>query len=48
MLDSPLMDYVARTAELEKAFRLMWLNHLRGNRQIADVDVDLEQLLAGA
>lgn len=48
MIDSPLMDYVARTAELEKAFRLMWLNHLRGNRQIADVDVDLEQLLAGA
>ncbi|MFC4622256.1 tetratricopeptide repeat protein [Comamonas nitrativorans] len=41
-----LMDYASRTAELEKAYRLMWLNHLRGNLGIGDTDADLEQLLA--
>lgn len=48
MINSPLMDYVVRTAELEKAYRLMWLNHLRGDLKIFDVNVNLEQLLAEA
>jgi predicted O-linked N-acetylglucosamine transferase (SPINDLY family) len=37
-----LMDYRARTRELEKAFRLMWLNYLRGDRKSLDVGADLE------
>lgn len=41
-----LMDYTSRTAELEQAYRLMWLNYLRGNLRIDDADADLEQLLA--
>lgn len=43
---SVLMDYVSRTAELEKAYRLMWLNYLRGDRKALSVDADLEQALA--
>ena len=39
------MDYAARTADMEKAFRLMWLNYLRGDRQSLDVNDDLEALL---
>ncbi|MCZ2499293.1 tetratricopeptide repeat protein [Xylophilus sp. Kf1] len=40
-----LMDYRGRTAELEKVFRLMWLNHLSGQRQYLSADVDLEAAL---
>ena len=40
-----LMDYRSRTAELEKAFRLMWLNYLRGDRASLDVRVDLDSAL---
>lgn len=44
---SVLMDYAARTAELEKAFRLMWLNYLRGDRRNASAAQDLDaQLVA--
>ncbi|WP_280188172.1 tetratricopeptide repeat protein [Delftia sp. PS-11] len=43
---SVLMDYRARTAELEKAYRLMWLNYLGGHRRHLNVDVDLDSLLA--
>lgn len=39
------MDYASRTAELEKAFRLMWLNWLRGDRKSLSVEADLEALL---
>lgn len=39
------MDYASRTAELEKAFRLMWLNWLRADRKSLDVQADLEALL---
>lgn len=45
-LASELMDYATRTAELEKAFRLMWLNYLRGERRYLDVRVDIEAELA--
>lgn len=46
MRDSVLMDYAARTVELEKAYRLMWLNYLRGDRSALWVMLDLEQQLA--
>lgn len=45
MLKSVLMDYVTRTAELEKAFRLMWLNYLRGGREALSINADLDALL---
>jgi len=37
-----LMDYAYRTAELEKAYRLMWLNYLCGDRASLQSGVDLE------
>lgn len=43
---SVLMDYASRTAELEKGFRLMWLNWLRGSRQTLSVAADLDVVLA--
>lgn len=43
---SVLMDYSARTAELEKAYRLMWLNWLRGDQRTLSVNADLPALLA--
>ncbi|VUZ29016.1 Uncharacterised protein [uncultured Comamonas sp.] len=42
---SALMNYVARTAELEKAYRFMWLNYLRRDRKILSVKANLEQTL---
>lgn len=42
----PLMDYAGRTAELEKAFRLMWLNYLEGSDRFLDVFADPEPTLA--
>lgn len=42
---SVLMDYATRTAELEKAFRLMWLNWRNGHHKHLDITADLEQLL---
>lgn len=46
MHKSVLMDYTARTAEVEKAYRLMWINYLRGDYKALSVNVDLEQALA--
>lgn len=43
---SALMDYPARTAELEKAYRFMWLNHLRGDRTNLTVNADIGHALA--
>ena len=43
---SVLMDYAARTAELEKAFRLMWLNYLNRDTRWLDVSPDLDAVLA--
>lgn len=42
---SVLMDYPSRTAELEKSYRLMWLNWLNGEHQAISVDTDLTQRL---
>ncbi|WP_058641716.1 tetratricopeptide repeat protein [Pseudacidovorax intermedius] len=38
MLAGPLMDYAARTRELEQAFRSMWLNWLEGSPRRLDLD----------
>jgi len=47
---SVLMDYPARTAEVEKAYRLMWLNWLNaqhgGSPQALSVGADLPALIA--
>lgn len=37
-----LMDYATRTAELEKAYRLMWVAYLQGQVRAMDVGLDLE------
>lgn len=44
---SVLMDYATRTEELEKAYRLMWLNWLRGDRQSLSVADDVQALSTG-
>lgn len=46
MRQSALMNYATRTAELEKAFRLMWLNWLGGKHRALSVAADLDALLA--
>ena len=43
---SVLMDYRTRTAELEKAFRLMWLSTLLGRKVPIDASADPEALIA--
>lgn len=43
---SVLMDYAARTSELEKSFRLMWLNYLNKDLRWLDVAVDLAEAQA--
>ncbi len=45
---SVLMDYANRTTELEKAFRLMWINFLKGNVLSLEVDSDAEKTILGA
>jgi hypothetical protein len=42
---SPVMNYAERTAELEKAYRLLWLNHLLGEPRYLDTQCDLEAAL---
>jgi predicted O-linked N-acetylglucosamine transferase (SPINDLY family) len=41
MQSSVFMDYAAYTADLEKSFRIMWLNWLRGDKRDLGVDVDI-------
>lgn len=41
-----VMDYASRTADLEKAFRLMWLNYLHEDRKTLHFSADLETLLS--
>lgn len=45
MSASPLMDYATRTTELEKAFRLMWLNWLADKHKALSVAADIDALL---
>jgi hypothetical protein len=48
MGSSIFMDYAAYAADVEKSFRIMWLNWLRGDKRdlSLDVDVDAEMALA--
>ncbi len=46
MRKSVLMDYTTRTTELEKSFRLMWLNWLAGKPLALSITTDLDKLLA--
>jgi protein O-GlcNAc transferase len=39
------MNFAERTADVEKSFRLMWINWLRGNKKILDTQVDMDALL---
>ncbi|CAN5452294.1 tetratricopeptide repeat protein [soil metagenome] len=48
MSGSLLMDYAGRTRELEHAFRLMWINHLLGERRFVRFDVPLDVAVAAA
>lgn len=45
MLKTSWMDYAARTAEIEKAMRVMWMNFLRGDKKVLTTDVDIEELI---
>jgi predicted O-linked N-acetylglucosamine transferase (SPINDLY family) len=42
MRASPVMNYAERTAELERAYRLLWINHLLGEPRYLDTQCDLE------
>ncbi|MFY3384905.1 glycosyltransferase [Paracidovorax sp. MALMAid1276] len=46
MRNSFFMDYAGRTAELERAYRLMWLNWLRGDLQARSVGSNVDHWLA--
>lgn len=48
MRASALMDHAGRTAELERAYRLMWINHLIGEPRYLDVRHDVAEAVAGA
>ena len=45
MRKSAVMDYAARTSELEHAYRLMWINHLLGSPQYLHTGHDLGLVL---
>lgn len=45
MLASPIMDYSARTKEIEKAYRLMWFNHLLGKTIYTDANHNLDEII---
>ena len=42
MSSSIFMDYAAYAADVEKSFRIMWLNWLRGGKRDLCLDVDVE------
>lgn len=46
LMDSIFMDYISRTSELEKAYRIMWLNYLGGYCNNKDIYVELESIMA--
>jgi predicted O-linked N-acetylglucosamine transferase (SPINDLY family) len=45
MRQSALMDYTARTAEIERSFRLMWINHLLGESRYLDSNASLDDAI---
>jgi tetratricopeptide (TPR) repeat protein len=48
MRASPVMNYAERTAELEKAYRLLWINHLLEEPRYLDTQCDLEAAMREA
>jgi protein O-GlcNAc transferase len=47
MRANALMDYAGRTAELETAYRLMWINHVTGSKRYLHLRHDLQEAYAG-
>ena len=45
MRSSPLMDYAKRTEELEKAYRLMWFNHLLKESRFLNAGYDMNSVI---
>jgi predicted O-linked N-acetylglucosamine transferase (SPINDLY family) len=45
MQQTAYMDYASSTAEIEKAYRLMWFNHLLGKTVFTDANHDIEQVI---
>ena len=45
MRQSALMDYRARTAEIERSFRLMWINHLLGEARFLNSKASLDDAI---
>jgi predicted O-linked N-acetylglucosamine transferase (SPINDLY family) len=43
MQTSDLMCYAERTRDLEQALRLLWINHLLGERRFLDLNTSVEQ-----
>lgn len=46
MRSSVFMDYAGYAADVEKSFRIMWLNWLRGDKRDLSLDVDVEAEMA--
>jgi predicted O-linked N-acetylglucosamine transferase (SPINDLY family) len=46
MKKCPMMGYERFTRDLEAAYRLMWLNHVAGEKRYLDTTVSVEQALA--
>lgn len=46
MRTSVFMNYKAYTADVEKSFRIMWLNWLRGDKRDLSLDVDVDAEMA--
>lgn len=46
MRSSIFMNYATYTADVEKSFRIMWLNYLRGDQRDLRLDVDIEARIA--
>ena len=46
MLATPVMNYAKRTAELEKAYRLLWCNYLLKEPRFKHANYDLESVIS--
>ena len=45
MLSNPMMNYSERTKEVEKAFRLMWFNHLLGKQIYTNTNNNIDDII---
>ena len=48
MKQSALMNYALRTREIEHAYRLMWINHLIGERRFLHASQDMDEAIGVA